>query len=79
MKETYILKGDKTMKKITICEITEIGYLNEVDVMYDDGSVERIGVYYPDELSFDEREFIGLTRDEASRLFRNRDIAYLRS
>jgi hypothetical protein len=66
-------------KKITLCEITEMRYTNEVDVMYNDGSVEAIFKYYPDELSFNEREFIGLTRDQALALFRSRDTAYLRS
>lgn len=66
-------------KKIIACEITELRFKNEIDVMYDDGSVEAITTYYPDELSFDEREFIGLTEREASDLVRNRDKAYLRS
>lgn len=35
--------------------------------------------YYPDELSFTESEFIGLTVDEAHDLRRQKDIAYLRS
>ncbi len=65
-------------KKITLCEITELRFKNEVDVMYDDGSVERLFYYYPDELSFNEREFIGLTRDEAMELSRCRDANYLR-
>lgn len=66
------------MKRIKLCEITELGYTNEVDVMYNDGSVEMIFRYYPDELTFDEREFIGLTKAEAQELFRLRDMACLR-
>ena len=66
------------MKRIKLCEITELGYTNEVDVMYNDGSVEMIFRYYPDELTFNEREFIGLTKEEAQELFRLRDMAYLR-
>lgn len=66
------------MKRIKLCEITELGYTNEVDVMYNDGSVEMIFRYYPDELTFDEREFIGLTKEEALKLFILRDMAYLR-
>lgn len=66
------------MKRIKLCEITELGYTNEVDVMYNDGSVEMIFRYYPDELSFSEHEFIGLTKEEAHELFRLRDMAYLR-
>ncbi len=66
------------MKRIKLCEITELGYTSEVDVMYDDGSVEMLFRYYPDELSFEEHEFIGLTKNEALELFRLRDKAYLR-
>ncbi len=66
------------MRKIKLCEITELGYTNEVDVMYDDGSVEMIFRYYPDELTFDEHEFIGLTKEGAQELFRLRDMTYFR-
>ena len=65
--------------KIMLCEITRMGYVNEVDVMYDNGLIETVFRYYPDELSFNRREFIGLTKDEALELYRHKDIAYLRS
>lgn len=79
MKE-FIFRGEIfIMKKIELCEITALGCVNEVDVMYNDGTVEMIFGYYPDELSFNEREFIGLTKDDALELFRQRDMAYLRS
>ena len=67
------------MKKIVLCEITEIGFKNEVDVMFDDGSVEILFMYYPDELTFHEHDFIGLTKDEAMMLFHQKDISYLKS
>lgn len=67
------------MKKIILCEITKMRFTNEVDVMFNDGSVKRLFTYYPDEVSFDEREFIGLTEDEAMILFHQRDINYLRN
>lgn len=66
------------MRKIQLCEITELGNKSEVDVMYNDGSVEMLFVYYQDELSFEEHEFIGLTKSEALEIFRQRDMAYLR-
>lgn len=66
------------MKRIKLCEITELGYKNEVDVMYEDGSVEMLFRYYPDELSFEEHEFIGITKSEALAIFRHRDMAYIR-
>jgi hypothetical protein len=60
------------MKRIEICEITELESYNEVDVMYNDGSVEMIFVYCPDKVVFNEREFIGLTEAEADDLVRRR-------
>jgi hypothetical protein len=65
-------------RTIELCEITELRFKNEVDVMYNDGSVERLFYYYPDEITFTEREFIGLTREEAMSLHTSRDKAYLR-
>lgn len=35
--------------------------------------------YYPDEISFTESEFIGLTHREAMKLFYKKDMEYLRS
>jgi hypothetical protein len=35
--------------------------------------------YYPDEISFNEKEFIGLTLEEAKNLKFKKDRAYLRS
>ena len=66
-------------KKIARCEITSLWCKNDVHVMYNDGSVEKIFDYYPDELTFTEREFIGLTKREAIALFRYRDMIYLRN
>jgi hypothetical protein len=36
-------------------------------------------MFYPDELSFSEQEFIGLTREQAMSLRHRKDVAYLRS
>ena len=58
-------------------------YLDEplptVHAALDDGTERDLFSYYPDELSFEPEEFVGLTRQEALGLFRERDIAYLRS
>lgn len=64
---------------IILCEIARIGFRNEVNVTYDDDSSEILFDYYPDELSFSEREFVGLTRGSAMELFWYRDVTYLRS
>lgn len=67
------------VKKIARCEITSLRFKNDVHVMYNDGTVEKLFDYYPDELTFTEREFIGLTKVEAIALFRYRDMTYLRN
>lgn len=66
-------------KIITKCKITRGRFINVISAEYSDGSADDcIGSYYPDELYFAEREFIGLTKEEASELIRLRDVAYLR-
>lgn len=50
-----------------------------VSVTYENGTVEKLFSFYPDEISFYESEFIGKTREDALRLRHNRDVAYLRS
>ena len=51
----------------------------KVAVTYDDGTEETLFTFYPDELSFSEREFIGLTLDQAMQLRHRKDVAYLQS
>lgn len=50
-----------------------------VHATFDDGSVVELFRYYPDELSFTEEEFVGLTEAEARALHARKDRAYLRS
>lgn len=45
----------------------------------DDTTEEALLSWYDDELSFTESEFVGLTREEVSNLFFEKDQAYLRS
>jgi hypothetical protein len=66
-------------KKIVDSTIAQARYMNEVTVTYDDGSKEMLFKYYPDELYFEEKEFVGLTAKQALELFHQRDIAYLQS
>jgi hypothetical protein len=66
-------------KRIITCEIRKHGLTNAIFVNYDNGSFEELYCYYPDELSFRRCEFVGLTRQQARDLIRNRDIAYLRN
>jgi hypothetical protein len=51
----------------------------DVTVTYEDGTQEVLFEYFPDEISFTEAEFIGLTKEEALQLFHRKDVAYLQS
>ena len=67
-------------KKIVLCDIKPLGkFKKEVLVIYDNSSNEIIFTYYPDEISFEPNELIGLTRKQALELYHQKDIAYLRS
>jgi hypothetical protein len=48
-------------------------------VTLDDGHDESLFEYYPDEISFDPQEFIGLTISEARALKTKKDVDFLRS
>ncbi len=67
-------------KRIKICEIKTERFRNIISVVYDDNTEDdRLGSYFPDELSFTPDEFVGLTEKEATDLMHNRDKTYLRS
>jgi len=51
----------------------------EVVVTWEDGSVESLFEFYPDEIQFHPEEFVGLTREEAFQLRHRRDVAWLQS
>jgi hypothetical protein len=51
----------------------------EVIVTFEDGSTKTLFSFYPDEVSFREHEFTGLTEEEAHSLLQKKDTAYLRS
>jgi hypothetical protein len=53
--------------------------LPEVWVRFEDGNEEKAFDYYPDELSFQPQEFVGLTVSEARALKVKKDLDYLRS
>lgn len=50
-----------------------------VKVQFDTGKEISLFEFYPDEISFTESEFIGLTEDEARKLKFNKDVAYLKN
>lgn len=51
----------------------------EVHVTTEDGREHYLFNYYPDEISLTEKEFVGLTLDEAKGLKFKKDKAYLQS
>lgn len=70
--------------KIVSCKITAMpkGWLDPVPkviVTFEDGTTKELFEYYPDEISFTESEFIGLTEDEARHLKFKKDKQYLQS
>ncbi len=53
--------------------------LPEVWVKLEDGSEKKLFDYYPDEISFNETDFVGLTEDDARTLKFGRDRSFLQS
>jgi len=51
----------------------------EVKVQFNNGEEKTLFSYYPDEISFKDSEFIGLTEDSARRLKFEKDKRYLQS
>ena len=51
----------------------------EVIATFEDGSTKTLFSFYPDEISFQASEFIGLTEAEAKSLFHHKDVSYLKS
>lgn len=49
-----------------------------VAATFEEGEIKELFWFYPDELSFEERELVGLTEREAYELRHKKDIAYLR-
>jgi hypothetical protein len=50
-----------------------------VTVTLEDDSVQKLFSYYPDEISFNESEFVGITVSEAKQLKQTKDTNYLQS
>jgi hypothetical protein len=70
--------------KIVSCKITAqpksfLDPMPKVIATFEDGTSKELFEYYPDEISFTESEFIGLTEDEARHLKFKKDKQYLQS
>lgn len=64
-------------KKIVDCRIESSAVRNYVIVTMEDKTEMILCSYYPDELSFEPEEFLGLTIYQARDLYHRRDVAYL--
>ena len=64
--------------KIKKVKFVKNKFQTEVLVTFEDDSFLTLFSYYPDELSFTEDEFIGLTVQEALSLVHKKDKEYLR-
>lgn len=53
--------------------------LPQVWATFRDGTEKMLFTYYPDEISFEAQDFIGLTEEEATLFKFGRDRAYLRA
>ena len=53
--------------------------LPEVWAIFQDGTDKKLFTFYPDEISFQAQDFVGLTEEEASLFKFGRDRAYLRA
>jgi hypothetical protein len=78
------LNQQETIVKIKSAKITAMPKsffdpMPEVIATFEDGSNKTLFSFYPDELSFHESEFIGLTEEQAMRLRHEKDVAFLRS
>jgi hypothetical protein len=51
----------------------------KVKVQFNDGVEKTLFEFYPDEISFEESEFIGLTEESARRLKFEKDKRYIQS
>ncbi len=67
--------------KPTVIKAWKVSSRYQVSMMAEmsDGSEVNLFSYYPDEISFQPSEVMGMTKREAGQLFSRKDTAYLRS
>lgn len=67
--------------KPTVVKAWKVSSSYQVSMMAEmsDGSEVELFRYYPDEISFAPFEVMGMTKQQASQVFTNKDTAYLRS
>lgn len=70
-----------TKARITAMPRTSIAHLDPMPTVFvttEDGTEVELFSYYPDELTFTEDEFLGLTVEEARALRHRKDVDFLR-
>jgi len=70
-----------TIKKATITAMPK-SYFDEMPKViaeFNDGTKKELFSFYPDEISFDESDFIGLTEPEAHSLKQRKDVHFLQN
>lgn len=81
---SMVQERSKDAARVVECTITPVprhlgDSLPEVWALFDDDTAGLLFRYYPDEVSFEPAEFLGLTREEARRLHGGKYRKYLRS
>lgn len=51
----------------------------EVTATFGNGTTKKLFTFFPDEISFNPEEFVGLTEQEARDLYHRKDVEYLKS
>jgi hypothetical protein len=65
--------------KITVMPKSIFDEMPKVIATFKDGTVKELFSFYPDEISFNESEFVGLTEQEASSLKQKKDLHFLQN
>ena len=79
MRDSNVMRNQIVSARITDVPKKIGAPLPEVWVTFQDGTDKMLFTFYPDEISFEAQDFIGLTEDEATLFKFGRDRAYLQN
>lgn len=77
MRDSNMMRNQIVFARITDLPMKVGDPLPEVWAVFQDGTEKMLFTFYPDEISFEPQDFIGLTEDEATLFKFGRDRAYL--
>ena len=77
--DSIVMKNQIVSARITDLPKSIGDPLPEVWAVFQDGTDKMLFTFYPDEISFQAQDFIGLTEEEATLFKFGRDRAYLRA